>query len=313
MSTSDLSLLNSNSTANQGSNPHLLCLEVNPPRGTDIKACFDRLGSIAESLNFFNVTDCALARMKLAGLPFGALLKKEFEREVMVNLACRDRNLIALQADMLAAWVMGVRSLVALTGDAVSVGDSPDRKGVFEVNSVGLLQAIATLNSGKDLDGHELKGKPDFIPGAVCNPNAKNTEVEVRRLTKKMGAGARYALSQPVFDEVTSEKFFSLSSGLEISVFVGLMPLKNSRALQAIDSVPGIKLGDEFKEKALGLSDAALAQFSVDHALKLAKKLGPYVRGFHVISGGYPSLANELTVELARMIKGGEYQSVVPR
>jgi 5,10-methylenetetrahydrofolate reductase len=86
------------------------------------------------------------------------------------------------------------------------------------------------------------------------------------------------------------------------------MPLKNSRALQAIDSIPGIKLGDEFKEKAMGLSDAALAQYSIDHALKLAKNLAPYVRGFHVISGGYPSLANELTEELAKGIKANDYR-----
>lgn len=303
MQRSDLDLLKNPAIRGNTSGPHLLCLEVNPPRGTDIKTVFDKLEPVADAVNFFNVTDCALARMKLAGLPFGAILKRELNKEVMVNLACRDRNLIALQADLLAAWVTGVHSLVALTGDAVSVGDSPDRKGVFEVNSVGLLHAIATLNSGKDLDGHELKGSPSFVAGAVCNPNARNSEVEVRRLAKKKAAGALYALSQPVFDETTSTAFFSSASSLGLSLFVGLMPLKNSRALQAISNVPGIKLGEDFISKTSSMSDSQLETFSMEHSLALAKTLAPFVRGFHVISGGYPSLANELTKELSKLIK----------
>lgn len=298
----DFSCLHTATATQTPASRPLLCLEVNPPRGTEIGPSFEKVSAVADKINFLNVTDSALARMKLACLPFGALLKKEFNREVMVNLACRDRNLIALQADLLAAWVNGVHSIVALTGDAVSVGDSPEVKGVFEVNSVGLLQAIATLNGGKDLAGHSLKGKPNFYPGAVCNPNARNRDVEIRRISKKQAAGAKYILSQPVFDTEVAVGFFEAASKLGIKLFVGLMPLKNRRAIEAIDMVPGIKLGEEFKNAALAKSESEIADFSIQHALGLAKRLGPYVAGYHVISGGYPTLANELVVALDKML-----------
>lgn len=275
-----------------------LCLEVNPPRGTEFSAALEKISPSLDKVDFLNVTDCALAKMKAAALPFGALLKRETGKEVVVNLACRDRNLIALQADLLAAWMMGVKGIVALTGDAISVGDSPDCKGVFEVNSVGLLQAISGLNAGHDIVGHELKGKPSFIAGCVCNPNAKNTEVEVRRLTKKSLAGAVYSLSQPVFDISLGAKFFNLAGSIGSKLYCGLMPIKNKKALQHIKEVPGIKLGQEFLERLEALPESQIPDFSISYALELANSLKASVAGFHVISGGYPSLANELVQEL---------------
>jgi 5,10-methylenetetrahydrofolate reductase len=280
-----------------------LCLEVNPPRGTDFSTALEKISPSLDKIDFLNVTDCALAKMKAAALPFGALLKRETGKEVVVNLACRDRNLIALQADLLAAWMMGVKGIVALTGDAVSVGDSPDCKGVFEVNSVGLLQAISSLNKGQDIIGHELKGHPSFISGCVCNPNAKNTEVEVRRLTKKCLAGAVFSLSQPVFDISLGSKFFGLAKSINAKLYCGLMPIKNKKALQHIKAVPGIKLSPEFIDQVESLPEAQIPDFSIAYALELANSLKDDIAGFHIISGGYPSLANELIQELHLKLK----------
>ncbi len=286
-----------------GSDGLKLCLEVNPPRGTDLSSTIDRLTPVLDKIDFLNVTDCALAKMKAAALPCASRIKDMTGKEVVVNVACRDRNLIALQADLLAAWISGVTGIVALTGDAMSVGDSPERKGVFEVNSVGLLQTIMQLNQGKDADGHELKGKTSFLAGAVCNPNAKNTEVEVRRLGKKSNAGARFTLSQPVFDPEVSTRFFSLAGALNVDLYVGLMPIKNRKMLEAVGSIPGIKLGQGFIDQTAGLSDAEISKFSIDYAIMLAEQLKGLVAGFHVISGGYPSLANELVLELSKICR----------
>ena len=159
----------------------LLCIEVNPPKGTDLEAIFKRLDQHLTHVDFFNITDSALARMRMSPLPFAAKLKERYGVEPMVNISCRDRNLLALQADLLSGWMMGVHSVVALTGDALSVGDNPDRKGVFEVNSVGLLNAIETLNSGQELAGNKLKGAPNFSPGVVVNPNARNSNAELKK------------------------------------------------------------------------------------------------------------------------------------
>jgi len=282
----------------------LLCLEVNPPRGSDVTAVMDRIAGSIDGVDFFNVTDCALARMKFAALPFGALLKKEFNIEPMVNVSCRDRNLTAIQADLLAAYAYGVRSVVALTGDAVTLGDCPERKGVFEVNSVGLLKAIRTLNSGEDLAGNKLKGSTELIPGAVVNPNARNTAAELKRLEKKVQAGARYALSQPVFDEDGSVEFFKAAKKLDIAIFMGLLPLKSARLARQLGKIPGIRLSEKIAALIQDAPDEKdLSDFSIEHCLKLAKLNRDFVTGFHVVSGATPKLALSLSAELARVIE----------
>lgn len=281
----------------------LLCLEVNPPRGVELEPVWERLEGELSGVDFLNITDSALARMRISPLPFASLIKQRFGVEPLVNISCRDRNLIAIQADLLAGWTTGVRSVVALTGDAVSVGDSPERKGVFEVNSVGLLNVIKTLNEGKDLAGNELKGAPSFFPGVVVNPNAKNTSVELRRLQKKKEAGARYALSQPVFDLELAGQFFAEAKKIGVPTFVGLLPLKTAKAARGILHVPGMKLSPEIVERIEKEPDCDLSEYSLELCLKIAKGIKDSVCGFHVVSGTTPKLALKLTSVLQSYIR----------
>lgn len=281
---------------------HLLCLEVNPPRGTDVDAVLARCQS-AEGVDFFNVTDSALARMKLSGLAFGAILKQRLGVEPVVNLSCRDRNVIALQADLLGAWALGVRSVVALTGDAVTVGDLPDAKGVFEVNSIGLLNLMGSLNRGIDLAGVELKGNTGFIPGVVVNPNARNHTAEIKRLMRKRDAGGQYALSQPVFDSDQAQQFFREAAGAGLDLFIGLLPFRTLKGLQAMASIPGIRVPERVLEGASALAAEDVPSYALDLAVEIADSVKEYVRGFHVISGGSPKLAAELCNRLSSWIK----------
>lgn len=282
----------------------LLCLEVNPPRGVDVESVCERLQGNLAGVDFLNITDSALARMRMSALPFASIIKQRFKIETMVNLSCRDRNVIALQSDILAGCALGVRSIVALTGDAVSVGDNPEAKGVFEINSIGLLNLINQLNSGKDLVGNELKGATSIIPGVVLNPNVKNPNAEIRRLEKKKAAGALYALSQPVFDEQASSEFFKAASKVGVPIFVGLLPFsKASAALSVEKHVPGIKIPQSIVDMANKFPDQDLSQFFIEHCLKLAEINRPYVCGFHVISGSTPKLALKLVGKLAEYIK----------
>jgi 5,10-methylenetetrahydrofolate reductase len=280
----------------------LLCLEINPPRGTDVQTVLARYEGL-EGVDFVNVTDSALAKMKLSGLVFGSIFKQRFGIEPLVNLSCRDRNVIALQADLLGAWSLGVRSIVALTGDAVTVGDLPDAKGVFEVNSIGLLNILKNLNGGKDLSGGELKGKTDFVPGVVVNPNARNRDAEIRRLARKAEAGGTYSLSQPVFDVDQAVAFFEAASGVGVDNLVGLLPFKTAKAFEAVAKIPGIKVPEHLLEKAKSLPEADVAAFSMDIACEIAERVRPHVRGFHVISGGSPLLAVDLCKRLSSWIK----------
>ena len=280
----------------------LLCVEVNPPRGTDVEAVLARYHGLS-GIDFVNVTDSALAKMKLSGLVFGALIKQRCGLEPLVNLSCRDRNVIALQSDLLGAWSLGVRSIVALTGDAVTVGDLPDAKGVFEVNSLGLLNIVSTLNSGRDLAGTELKGKTGYVPGVVVNPNARNRDAEIRRLTRKREAGGTYSLSQPVFDVEQALGFFEAAAGPGMANMVGLMPFKSAKAFEAVAKIPGIKVPEAMLARIKAAPEEDVAKISIDVACQIADRVRPYVRGFHIVSGGSPMLALELSQRLSSWIK----------
>jgi 5,10-methylenetetrahydrofolate reductase len=282
----------------------LLCFEVNPPRGVSFDQIFLRLDGNLGGIDFLNVTDCALARMKLAALPFAGILKQKFNIEVLANVACRDKNLIAIQADLLAAWAMGVTSVVALTGDAVTIGDSPERKGVFEVNSIGLLHAIQSLNAGHDISGHELKGNPAFISGVVVNPNARNIGAELKRLERKKAAGATYALSQPVFDEKVALEFLQQAKSVGMPIMLGLLPLKSAASLETLTAIPGIKLPERLQSDLKASGQADISETSLEHCLELANACRPYVRGFHIVTGPTPSLALKLVKRMVKVLKG---------
>jgi 5,10-methylenetetrahydrofolate reductase len=267
-----------------------------------VQQVLDRYQGALQGIDFVNVTDSALAKMKMSGLVFGALFKQRHGVEPLVNLSCRDRNVIALQSDLLGAWSLGVRSVVALTGDAVTVGDLPDAKGVFEVNSIGLLNIIKGLNQGRDLSGVELKGKTNFVSGVVVNPNVRNPAAEIRRLSRKAEAGGVYALSQPVFDVEQAEAFFSAAQASGVDSFVGLLPCKTAKAFEGIAKIPGIKVPEALLQRCKDLPESEIASFSMDVACEIARRVRPYVRGFHVISGGSPLLAVELCKRLSSWI-----------
>jgi 5,10-methylenetetrahydrofolate reductase len=277
-------------------------LEINPPRGADVESVLARCRDLS-GIDFVNVTDSALAKMRMSGVMFASLLKQRTGIEPLVNLACRDRNIIALQSELLGAWALGIRSIIALTGDAVTVGDLPDAKGVFEVNSIGLLNIIASLNRGKDLAGTELKGAPAFLPGVVVNPNARNRDAELKRLAKKRDAGAVYALSQPVFDAEHAAQFFEAAAGMGVQLFVGLLPFKSARTIEGISKVPGIKIPDAVVERVKASPEAAVSDLSMELALDVARRVRPFVRGFHVVAGGTPLLALELCQRLISWIR----------
>jgi 5,10-methylenetetrahydrofolate reductase len=281
----------------------LLCMEVNPPRGVDLTAILKRLeGGALDGVDFLNITDSALARMKLAAIPLAAILKQRFGVEALVNISCRDRNLIAIQADLLGAWALGLRSVVALTGDAVSIGDSPQRKGVYEVNSIGLLNVIKTLNEGKDLAGNDLKGAPAIVPGVVVNPNANNKGAEIRRLAKKKDAGACYALSQPVFEEESSVQFFKDAADIGVPIFMGLLPIHSLHSAQTMSAIPGVKITGPIAEAVKSGDEARLPSLSIEHCMRLAEVNRPHVCGYHVITGASAKLAVQLTQCLHKYI-----------
>ena len=285
--------------AQNGKGKALLCLEINPPKGVQTNLIEERLtAEVLSGLDFLNITDNALAVMRMAALPFAAWLKQRFGIETLVNFSCRDRNVLGMQSDLLAAALYDIKSVVALTGDAISVGDHSDFKGVFEVNSVGVLEVLRALNSGLDRVGNPIVGKTEITPGVVVNPNVKNPAAELRKLGRKIEAGACYALSQPVFDESSSVAFFKEASQMGIPLFLGLMPIGSVKVARNLNRIPGLRLSSEIDNMLDRATDADLREYSLVLCERLAEINRPYVSGYHVVSGVTPKLALKLLAKL---------------
>lgn len=276
-------------------------MEINPPRSGSARAAGDRFRGRLTGIDLLNVTDCALAKLRCAAIPFAAKVKEQFGIPVAVNMSCRDRNIIALQADLLGAHLLGIDAVVALTGDAVTTGDFPAAKGVFEVNSIGLLNLLTKLNRG--VDGHEQPlGEGIAIrPGVVANPTARNVAAEVRRLGKKVAAGATFVLTQPVFDEQQAGEFLSALGETPIDVYLGLFPVKTAQGARAMSRIPGLRLSPRLESELAGLpDDADVSRLFVTHALDIVAATWGKVRGYHVVGGPHPSLGLELAQEIVR-------------
>lgn len=278
-----------------------VCVEVNPPKGVDLDTVFGKLDDNLEGISFLNVTDSALARLKANALMFASILKNRYKIEPLVNLSCRDRNTIALQADILGAEMLGIKSIVALTGDSVSSGDHQSSKPVFEVNSVRLLEIISKLNRGVDLNDNPLSKASSITPGAVCNPNCKNLEAEIRKLQKKKDAGASYVLTQPVFDIEASKAFFSKAKEIGIELFIGLLPFKSFESLKAILSVPGISASENLLTKVQEMDESKIKDFSFELCKDILLENLEFVSGVHVVSAKTPKLALTLASELVKL------------
>ena len=180
--------------------------ELNPPKGLDLAPMLEAARSLAGFVDAFNLTDSHNARMSMA--PIGAARRLLDEGvEPILQMTARDRNRIAVQADLLAAAALGISNVVLMTGDPPSHGDHPDAKAVFDLGSVEIIRTVRGLNEGRDLAGNALRGAPDLCIGAVVNPGNPDLDGEMARMTAKVEAGARFFQTQAVYDVPVFERF----------------------------------------------------------------------------------------------------------
>ena len=273
-----------------------LWVEVAPPRGIVAHPLMVRLAAL-RGIAGVNLTDNAQASIRMSALVFAAMLKQTLNLPLMLNFTCRDRNLIALKADLLGAAALGVEAVVALAGDR----PGGDRRTVFEVNTTGLLRAIAELNNGQlDFRGAPLKTRPSLISGTVANPNRTDWRRELELLERKAAAGARFVITQPVFDPEPAMRFIEAAHGLSLPVVLGILPIKSAAMARYLsERIKELGAAASHLDRYRGLSDEHARRSSIAHSLTLMEVLGPRVSGFNLMSGGGPSLAIELALEYA--------------
>jgi len=198
--------------------------EIGPPKGTNIEPMLHHIDLLKDRIDGMNVTDNQSSVMRYPSVG-GTLYIKERGGEPILQMTCRDRNRLALQADILFAYSRGVRNILCLTGDAVPVGDHKEAKGVFDLDSVTLLQTIRTMETGKDLGGNDLDGTVDFCAGAIVTPEANPIEPQMIKFEKKVEAGAEFIQTQAIYDMENFKRFMEYARKFDVKILAGIILL----------------------------------------------------------------------------------------
>jgi len=262
--------------------------EVGPPKGVDIEEMLKDAELLRGRVDAINVTDQQSSVMRLGSLVTCHLLK-ERGLEPVFQITCRDRNRIALQSDLLSAYVLGIENVLCLTGDHVALGDHPDAKPVFDLDSVSLLMAAKKLREGYDLAGKELKGKPDFCLGAVVTPGAEPLEPQIIKMERKVKAGAQFFQTQAVYEPRRFEEFMRQVRHLNVPVMVGIVLLKSAGMARFMNkNVAGVHVPEDLIEEMDEATDRR--QKSIEIAARLIREMKDLCQGVHIMPIGWERL-----------------------
>lgn len=219
--------------------------EIGPPKGTDLEKMYEHIDLLKDKVDALNVTDHQSSVMRFPSIG-GCLAILERGGTPILQMTCRDRNRIALQADLLLAYSKGVRDVLCLTGDAVPVGDNQAAKGIFDLDSVQLLHSIRQLEAGTDLGGNELAGAPELYTGATVTPEAVPLEPQLIKFEKKVEAGAKFFQTQAIYDLERFAKFMEYARQFPVKILAGIVLLSSARMARFMTAnVPGIFVPQE--------------------------------------------------------------------
>lgn len=214
--------------------------EIGPPKGTNIENMCHHIDILKDKVDAINVTDHQSSVMRFPSIG-GCLHIKEQGGEPILQMTCRDRNQIALQAELLLAYTRGIRNVLCLTGDSILVGDHKHAADVFELDSVQLLKTIRQLEEGKDLGGNDLNGAVEFCAGAIVTPEAQPIEPQLIKFAKKIEAGAEFIQTQAIYDLDNFSKFMEHARQFNAKILAGIVLLVSARmAKYMTENVPGI-------------------------------------------------------------------------
>jgi len=270
------------------SNEFLVTTEVGPPKGVDVSEMLHHIDILKDKVDAINVTDHQSSVMRFPSLG-GCLLVKELGGEPILQMTCRDRNRLALQADLLLAHSRNIVNVLCLTGDSIDVGDHKEAKPVFDSDSVQLLKMIRTMESGKDVGGNDLKGVPKFCLGASVHPEADLIEPQLIKFEKKVAAGAQFFQTQGIFDVAGLRRFMQYASQFDIKILAGIIVLASARMAKYMnDNVPGIMVPQSIIDELANVEKGKGRQKGIEIAARLMKTIKEenLSHGIHIMAVG---------------------------
>ncbi|MBI3968111.1 MAG: bifunctional homocysteine S-methyltransferase/methylenetetrahydrofolate reductase [Chloroflexi bacterium] len=276
-------------------------VEIDPPRGSNPTKVVAGAALLKEAgADVINIGDSPMARVRMSALATATIIQREVGIDTIIHFTSRDRNLMGLQADLLGAHSLGVRNILALTGDPPRLGNHPNATGVWDVDSIGLVAVLKRLNEGQDWSGSSIGRATDFFVGCAVNPTADDLETEIERFRRKIANGADFVMTQPFYDPKVWEDFLAQIGKLPVPVIVGIMPLQSSKHTEFLhNEVPGITIPDYVRERMRKAGERGIAE-----GLALSRDLLDAVRGH--CQGVYfmPSFGRyEIVAEMVRSLR----------
>lgn len=283
----------------------VITVELDPPKGLDCSRIIAGCRQIKEAgADAINLAENPLARPRMGNIALGSLIQREVGIEVIVHITGRDRNLIGMQSDLMGASLLGIRSILAVTGDPATMGDHAGATSVFDLHSLTLIKLLCDLNSGVNAIGNPIGAGTGFTIGAAFNPNTQNMDVQAERLRRKIAAGARFVQSQPIYDPAILFAALEANRDCTIPFLPGIMPLVSERNAEYLNNeVPGITVPDAVRARMKGLEKEAGAREGLKIAREFIDATIDAVGGYYLIP---PFGKHELAVELIHHIKQSE-------
>jgi len=241
-------------------------VELDPPLNMNIDLLLENIKVHLSRTDAINITDCPLASLRMSPIAISHIIQEQAGLETIFHITCRDRNLLALKAELLGAHALGVKNILALTGDHPNMGDHPQATPVFDVDSIGLIKIIQQLNEGIFSSHKSSSYKTNFFTGIASNPGTGDMEKEVLRLEEKFSAGANFIQTQPVFSIKILEKYLDATRHIPLPKIIGIMPLRSKKMLEYIEkNLEHIFIPENIKKR---MSDSG-----IEEGISIAREL----------------------------------------
>ena len=280
---------------------YVVSVEIDPPRGINPRKAVEGARMLRDAgADAINIGDSPMARVRMSALSLAVQIQREAGLETIIHQTTRDRNLMALQSDLLGAHSLGVRNVIALTGDPPP--EASQSSAVWDVDAIGFIRILKRLNEGVDFAGNSLGRPTDFFVACAANPTAEDVDLELRRVRAKLDAGADMLMTQPVYDFATITTFFERLGAVEIPVLLGILPLMSSRHSEFIhNELAGVVIPEPIRMR---MRDAGEGGAAV--GLEIAYEQIEETRAFDWVSGIYvmPSFGRyEVATELVERVR----------
>ena len=270
--------------------------EVAPPKGTNLEKMKHHIEILRDKVDAMNVTDHQSSVMRYPSLG-GALLVKEMGGEPILQMTCRDRNRLALQADLLFAHSRGINNVLCLTGDSAVLGDHKEAKEVFDLESSQLLSTIRMMEKGKDLGGNALEGAITFCAGAIVTPEANPIEPQLIKFEKKVEAGAEFIQTQAVYDLDNFKSFMEYAKQFPVKILAGIILLTSAPMARFMNkNVAGVRVPQELIEEMASAPKGRALQKGIEIAGRMIRRIKDekMCEGVHIMAIGKEEVVPEI-------------------